>query len=188
MDKLILCDASKEELNAIKTSKVIKKIDNMFGYYGAPRNEVKDLEIFASNLEDNARYMKKYDNDYDESKKEEGPLIKKVLLGDGIKYVYCKIDSYNSNPCTIKVTRSDPATPISNIELLAIYTKAYQYMYEKEDEAVGNPGHIPGMLNRAKSSGPYGIWGHDIGDLVYNGLSQVLIFNDFIHCDFSVDS
>jgi hypothetical protein len=40
-------------------------------------------------------------------------------------------------------------------------------MYAEEDETSGgNPGHIPGMLNRNTSEGKYGIWGHDIGDLL----------------------
>ena len=41
----------------------------------------------------------------------------------------------------------------------------YQDIYRKEDEAAGDPGNIPGMINRARSTGPYGIWGHHIGDL-----------------------
>ena len=45
--------------------------------------------------------------------------------------------------------------------------KDYHDIYRKEDKAVGKPtGHIPGMLNRDFSDGTYGIWGHDIGDLV----------------------
>lgn len=45
--------------------------------------------------------------------------------------------------------------------------KDYKRIYREEDAGVGKPtGNIPGMLNRDFSDGPYGIWGHDIGDLV----------------------
>lgn len=44
--------------------------------------------------------------------------------------------------------------------------KGYKRIYAAEDD----PGHIPGMYNRASSEGPYGIWGHDIGDLVVEGV------------------
>jgi hypothetical protein len=43
---------------------------------------------------------------------------------------------------------------------------SYKKIYEEEGE---DPGHISGMLNRKKSHGKYGIWGHDIGDLVLEG-------------------
>jgi hypothetical protein len=46
----------------------------------------------------------------------------------------------------------------------------YHRIYSEEHKAVGDPGHIPGMLNRQSSEGPYGIWGHDIGDLVLEGV------------------
>ena len=49
--------------------------------------------------------------------------------------------------------------------------QAYHQIYQEEEAAVGNPGHVPGMLNRKNSNGPYGIWGHDPGDLV---LHQVI--------------
>jgi hypothetical protein len=58
----------------------------------------------------------------------------------------------------------------------------YERIYREEDEAVGRTGHIPGMLNRDKSEGPYGIWGHDIDDLVvervkYNPRTHVVRFD-----------
>lgn len=55
-------------------------------------------------------------------------------------------------------------------DLLAIGRSDYEHIYQAEDEAVGNPGHIPGMLNRARSAGPYGIWGHDFSDLYFEGV------------------
>lgn len=49
--------------------------------------------------------------------------------------------------------------------------KAIQSDYRKMYATEEDPGHLPGMLNRAASEGPYGIWGHDIGDLVIEGVS-----------------
>lgn len=51
-------------------------------------------------------------------------------------------------------------------ELSEQIMKHYKDIYKEEEEIVGNPGHIPGMLNRRTSDGPHGIWGHDIGDLI----------------------
>jgi hypothetical protein len=48
--------------------------------------------------------------------------------------------------------------------------KSYKKVYHDENKAIGgDPGHIPGMLNRVRSAGPYGIWGHDLGDLILTG-------------------
>ena len=55
-------------------------------------------------------------------------------------------------------------------DLLVLARADYERIYREEEEAVGNPGHIPGMLNRARSPGPYGIWGHDFGDLYFEGI------------------
>lgn len=47
----------------------------------------------------------------------------------------------------------------------------YQKLYEWEEAQESHL--IPGMLNRAKTDGPFGIWGHDITDLIYNGHSSI---------------
>ncbi len=59
---------------------------------------------------------------------------------------------------------------ISNIDLLLLARKDYEDIYAAEEAAAGNPGHIPGMLNRSKSEGPFGIWGHDFSDLFFEGV------------------
>jgi len=52
-------------------------------------------------------------------------------------------------------------------DILVLARSDYEYIYEKEEQTAGNPGHIPGMLNRQSSDGPYGIWGHDFSDLYF---------------------
>lgn len=43
----------------------------------------------------------------------------------------------------------------------------YNAIYDEEAKTTAvEPGYIPGMLNRNRTNGRYGIWGHDIGDLV----------------------
>ena len=76
-------------------------------------------------------------------------------------------------------------------KVLYLYTYAYQHMYELEDEDVGEEtGNVPGMLNRAMSEGRFGIWGHSIGDLAYNGASTIEYADDgeTVVCRFSCDS
>lgn len=54
----------------------------------------------------------------------------------------------------------------------------YQTIYEIEDNEANPNDYIPtspGMINRGKSFGPFGIWGHVLGDLVLEGLE---IFDD----------
>lgn len=46
--------------------------------------------------------------------------------------------------------------------LVAKICAKYKEIYASEDD----PGHIPGMYNRAQSEGKYGIWGHDLCDLI----------------------
>lgn len=48
----------------------------------------------------------------------------------------------------------------------------YTQIYQIEDGAVGDPGMIPGMLNRQSSDGPYGIWGHVMSDLYLESIES----------------
>jgi len=51
--------------------------------------------------------------------------------------------------------------------------QGYRQIYKEEDDVVGDPGTItPHMLNRARSKGPHGIWGHYIGDLFLEGYEE----------------
>ena len=47
----------------------------------------------------------------------------------------------------------------------------YAQMYREEEEDAGNPGNITGMFNRQTTAGRYGVWGHDIGDLMLYSIS-----------------
>lgn len=52
-------------------------------------------------------------------------------------------------------------------KLVATVIKYYKKVYQIEDSTSNIlPGKIPGMLNRNITNGMFGIWGHDIGDLI----------------------
>lgn len=59
---------------------------------------------------------------------------------------------------------------MSIIDILLQARADYETIYALEDAAVGKTDHIPGMLNRAQSEGPYGIWGHDFSYLYFESL------------------
>ncbi|KAK5575267.1 hypothetical protein RB653_010524 [Dictyostelium firmibasis] len=192
MDKYLFCDASIEELKLIKETKPLKKLENISKAIGAPAKAITSLEEYKVYLKEDALSKKSWGlSDFNEPNQTEDDLFKEEVLvegSDNIKNVFCFIDAYLSNEATIKVTRPNPSQPLTNVELIAIYSRAFQFIYEEEEKEVGNPGHVQGMLNRNQSNGRYGIWGHDLSDLVYNGFSEVLIHKDFIVCDFHVDS
>lgn len=56
----------------------------------------------------------------------------------------------------------------TKFDLLRLIRQDYEEIYRVEGE---DPGHAPGMYNRARSHGCYGIWGHDIGDLLCDGIT-----------------
>lgn len=56
---------------------------------------------------------------------------------------------------------------MTRVKLASEICTHYKKMYREEDKSAGgHPGRIKGMVNRALSNGTYGIWGHDLGDLV----------------------
>lgn len=53
----------------------------------------------------------------------------------------------------------------SRFDFFCCIYEGYKTIYDQEEDVDGDPGLIPGMLNRMSSNGPYGIWGHVMGDL-----------------------
>lgn len=89
---------------------------------------------------------------------------KEVVLPPNKEYTLV-IDYPVSNPYKAKLKTGKRG--LTRLQLADKICKHYRKMYAIEDgTAGGDPGHIPGMLNRARSNGKYGIWGHGIGDLV----------------------
>ena len=79
--------------------------------------------------------------------------------------------SYNY-PLRVTATFTHALTPdMTSEDILALARGDYERIYCEEEAAVGNPGRVNGMLNRAPSPGPYGIWGHDFSDLYFEGIA-----------------
>ena len=75
------------------------------------------------------------------------------------------------SPATFKHTSHDNRG-FTRAQLARTIVEQYRKMYEDEHAAVSDPGHIPDMFNRQTSSGPYGIWGHDLSDLVLHTIRK----------------
>ena len=58
-----------------------------------------------------------------------------------------------------------------------------------ENDACKSAKNVPGTFNRRATGGPFGIFGHDIEELIYNGESTVKIFanNSSVFCWFGCD-
>ena len=67
--------------------------------------------------------------------------------------------------------RHDLTRDMTGMDLLVLGRADYERIYKEEDEDVGGPTPmIAGMLNRQRSNGTYGIWGHVIDDLFFEAI------------------
>ncbi|KAN0052944.1 hypothetical protein ACTA71_012424 [Dictyostelium dimigraforme] len=108
----------------------------------------------------------------------------KNLYGVGryVDHIYCIFGKYQLKRSVIKVTKPDPNIPISSLDLLAIYTKAYQYMYKQQEQ------WFDFKKTRIDiSNSPHGIYRYGINDIHYNGISTIIEFETFLVCSFDVD-
>jgi len=128
----------------------MSKIININGVY-------KDgLQVIATSIPVSKEYSKKY----------------KMLKPDEVVIRKHNIVIEYSYPLSNKVDFSHKRKGgWTRKALFAAIQKDYAKIYRDEDKAVGPTDNIPGMFNRDKSDGPYGIWGHDIGDLVVEGVA-----------------
>ena len=56
--------------------------------------------------------------------------------------------------------------PVTREEVVSWIVESYHFIYNAEDKTSLTPaGLVPGMLNRIKTDGDFGIWGHGIEDL-----------------------
>ena len=77
-----------------------------------------------------------------------------------------------SYPLSTEASFPHKLTPeMTGEDLLVLAREDYERIYTEEEGDAGDPGHIPGMLNRAPSGGRYGIWGHDFSDLYFEGVN-----------------
>lgn len=170
--------------NPVASKKNILDMERYYGRLGRPSDNISS----SSNYYD---YMLKCFNKYYEyydSDDEEYIEAQKYLEDDAKKFDSLLKEKVETNVVVINIDYplTNKAYFIFNInneynvtycDLLYLHTIAYKLTYLIEETDDENPGNIPGMLNRAKSSGRFGIWGHCLGDLVYNGHCELTMYN-----------
>jgi len=127
---------------------------------------IHDFDLSCGKMFSYDFYYDKNDDLYDESCDKEVKECdpKEVVLPPKQEYTLV-IDYPTSTPYKAKIKTGKKG--MTRIQLADKICKHYRKMYAEEDATSGgDTGHIPGMLNRMPSEGKYGIWGHDIGDLV----------------------
>lgn len=180
---------------------IIKNIFDNSNSKGEPNMKVKNYRNFVYKLmKDLLEYY--IDTHNNELADIESDLTIKSDLIDietdlNIKDLHTKIDNHIRTIYTIiKYPLSTPSifkftweTQITYGMLLYAFTIAYQltYIIEEEDYNINNNKNSE-LLNRPKSNGRFGIFGHDIDDLVYNGFSKIKIYKDSVICNFECDS
>ena len=114
-----------------------------------------NIKFISTHIESGEKYH--YEND--------GKInYKDIVLPPNQQFVL-KIDYPLTESAIFKFNSSHKG--ITRHQLSEKIRKCYKKVYEDEDKSVGHKtSHIKGMLNRDFSDGKYGIWGHDIGDLV----------------------
>jgi hypothetical protein len=99
---------------------------------------------------------------------EEIENVRELLPALGLSGMYAFSYDY---PLSVIATFEHQLTPETTGEDLLVLARGdYERIYNEEHSEVGDPGHIPGMLNRAQSNGTYGIWGHVLSDLYFEGV------------------
>jgi hypothetical protein len=187
----------------------IERIDNIFAAVGEPSigvyNYAQFRAFFIKAHDDyfgEGRYYhksnlknlsKKELNDYHKTveriNKSKQQIDKKVTNYQNIKKICVNIEYPLTNEAYIEFILNE-GIEVTYGFILYAYTIAYQLVYKIEEEIDDkNPGNISSkMLNRARSNGRYGIWGHAITDLCYNGYSSIWIHSNYVRCGFDCDS
>ena len=104
----------------------------------------------------------------------DGEIYEALINGDEV-VAQPEIEIVFDYPLSQAVTLSfsNDGSPFLRRDFWRAVYEGYTQIYREEDEAVGVTGPIPGMCNRATSDGPHGIWGHDMGDLYLEGVTEV---------------
>ena len=90
-------------------------------------------------------------------------------------------------PLTTEYTEKIKTTNkgLSRLDFVNLVCNRYKQIYDIEkNTSKTKEGYIPGMYNRVKTNGNYGIWGHVLGDLVLH----TLYINENNVLTFGIDS
>lgn len=164
------------------------RMNNILNYFGAPHDKGNYEEFVQSLKEVSYEGAFKLEDTDD-----------KVL--ENVKHIYTRISYPLAQPVfSHYVLKDDIEVKYSTI--LYANACAYKDIYRLEGEqcfedekarlmrqkAAATEKRKVFMFNRTDSGGPFGIWGHVIEDLNYNGGSTVYVNKDTVFCDFSCDS
>lgn len=171
-----------ELLNSYENSEICSykknNIMNDIGYgnIGCPSDEITDADTYRDNFIDN---LKNRQREYDkcgctaEEEEKFNSILKEKL---DVNIVVIEIDY----PVTVKPYfkfEINPQYSVTYADLQYLHIIAYKLTYLIEESDDKDPGNIPGMLNRQTSYGRFGVWGHSIDDLIYNGLSELIVYD-----------
>lgn len=107
-----------------------------------------------------------YPDDYDENDNEIFNTLdpEEIVLQPNKEYIL-EISYPLTNKAKFKISSGKKG--VSRETFVKKVISFYKKIYEIEDRTTKTkPAHIPNMLNRNITNGMFGIWGHDIGDLV----------------------
>jgi hypothetical protein len=183
----ITVDTPKHEMHLLRKKKPTEVLKNIFNYRLAPSDDLSKTKLsdyYTVLSYTPEEYYNVTSADLEDWMKDNVVNKPRTEL-PFVDTVYCVIDYPVENTAIIKFKTHD----VTYGKLLYLNTIAYQLMYATEDEDVGHATeNIKGMYNRAPSKGRFGIYGHHITDLVYNGGSKITIYDNVAVCVFSVDS
>jgi hypothetical protein len=186
-----------DELNNLLFLKQSFYLKNVFEYAKTPSDNTFpecSLEYFCDTFT-------KFNEETEDEEIDNKMILKsKELISNDISEIIVHITYPVNTPAIFKYECSN--IDITYGLILYLYTYSYQKMYDIESETSTKPvTNIPGMINRDATDGMFGIWGHVIGDLVYNGLSSITIYDKpyidnnginrvkrILLCDFDCDS
>ena len=205
-EKLTLFDIVFDKVgdgNIIKSFKFVKslptnsheqRLNDVLPYTGRPLAKIDTYDAFIAEINSENKSYEKYKeenkedfpNDEDNEKIDMSEFGKKCVPHNNIKTVYAEISYPLTNNAYIECTLA-PNVNLTFGMLLYIYTVAYQLVYKIED-AENCPQVSASCVNMGTTAGYFGIWGHYICDLLYNGSSTIMIGGDYIKCEFHCDS
>lgn len=165
-----------------------------------PAQEIEDYHKLIQTMEkdhqDNLMWCESECEGEGEGEGEENPEYCTHHLYYPLPTEYRKIPIYAvitypiKNKGIFKITFDDHI-PYTYASLWYAHAAAYRMMYRLEEMYVSREIKTvnPSMMNRETTAGPFGIWGHALGDLVYNGQYEIDgLPNQFIVCDLDCDS
>jgi hypothetical protein len=115
-------------------------------------------KIFSEWFYEEKEYQEEIDN----------TLPEEVILPANKKYTLT-IDYPLSNP--FKTELKTGVKGKTRREVINFIVDSYRKVYDEENNTSGvKESFIPGMYNRERTEGKYGIWGHVLGDLILHTL------------------